>query len=49
MSDTTASGGTPVTSRSLIDNVTINGTAVPEPPATLLGALGMAGLLRRRR
>ena len=49
MSDTTASGGTPVTSRSLIDNVTINGTAVPEPAATLLGALGMAGLLRRRR
>jgi len=49
MSDTTASGGTPVTSRSLIDNVTINGTAVPEPAATQLGALGMAGLLRRRR
>ena len=31
------------------DNVTISGTVVPEPAATLLGAMGMVGLLRRRR
>jgi len=35
---------------SRLDNVTISGTAiVPEPGAALLGALGMLGLLRRRR
>ena len=31
------------------DNVTISGTAVPEPAASLLGAVGVLGLLRRRR
>lgn len=31
------------------DNVTISGTAVPEPSAALLGAVGILGLLRRRR
>lgn len=31
------------------DNVTISGTAVPEPAATLLGAMGVLGLFRRRR
>jgi hypothetical protein len=31
------------------DNFTISGTAVPEPSAALLGAVGVLGLLRRRR
>jgi MYXO-CTERM domain-containing protein len=32
-----------------LDNVTISGTVVPEPAAALLGAIGLAGLFRRRR
>jgi hypothetical protein len=50
MSSTTASGGTTITSRSGIDNVMINGTAIiPEPSAMLLGAIGLFGVVRRRR
>jgi len=32
-----------------IDNVTLTGTAIPEPSAALLGGLGVLCLLRRRR
>lgn len=32
-----------------IDNLEVNGTVVPEPGATLLGAFGLTLLLRRRR
>lgn len=32
-----------------VDFIQINGTAVPEPSAALLGGLGMIALLRRRR
>ncbi|QJE94700.1 hypothetical protein [Luteolibacter luteus] len=43
-------GGPLLTSSTRIDNVSISGTAVvPEPSVSLLGALGMLGLLRRRR
>lgn len=31
------------------DNITLNGTAVPEPAAAALGAFGLLSLLRRRR
>ncbi|QTN33478.1 hypothetical protein HZ994_14515 [Akkermansiaceae bacterium] len=33
----------------VIDNLALNGTAVPEPSAALLGALGLLALLPRRR
>ncbi len=47
---TSVTGGTANTVGTVrIDNVTINGTVVPEPAAALLGAFGLAGLLRRRR
>lgn len=44
-----SAGGPLLTASTRIDNVSITGTAVPEPAAALLGALGLAGLLRRRR
>ncbi len=37
------------TNSAIIDNVTVDITVIPEPTATLLGALGMLMLLRRRR
>lgn len=45
---TSVTGGTATSVGTVrIDNVTING--VPEPSALLLGAMGMMGLVRRRR
>ena len=35
--------------RWLVDSFALNGTAVPEPGSLLLAAIGLAGLLRRRR
>lgn len=32
-----------------VDDVTVNGTLIPEPTAALLGSLGLLTLLRRRR
>lgn len=32
-----------------VDNLTVNGTVIPEPSAVLLGGLGLLALLRRRR
>ena len=49
MGNTSVTGGTAGTGTVRMDNVVINGTLVPEPSAALLGALGMIGLLRRRR
>lgn len=47
---TSVNGGTVGAGSVRMDNLTINGTVVPEPSsAALLGALGLAGLLRRRR
>jgi MYXO-CTERM domain-containing protein len=43
----TLSGATSTTGNNRIDNLQIN--TVPEPAAALLGALGVIGLLRRRR
>jgi len=34
---------------SYFDNINITGTAIPEPSAALLGAIGFLALLRRRR
>lgn len=33
----------------IFDNISITGTAIPEPAAALLGSLGLLALLRRRR
>ena len=49
-SNIAADNGALLGSRSVIDNVIVSGTAVvPEPGVTLLGAIGMLGLLRRGR
>jgi hypothetical protein len=45
----TFNGATSNAGNNRIDNIQINATAVPETSAALLGALGVLGLLRRRR
>lgn len=42
-------GATATTGTGSINDFTFNGSVVPEPSTALLGALGMLGLLRRRR
>ena len=45
----TLSGATSNSGNNRIDNIQVNATAVPETSAALLGALGVLGMLRRRR
>lgn len=45
----TFSGATSNAGNNRIDNIQVNATAVPETSAAVLGALGVLGLLRRRR
>jgi hypothetical protein len=45
----TLSGATSSSANNRIDNLQINATAIPETSTTLLGAIGVLALLRRRR
>lgn len=45
----TFGGATTSSGNNRIDNIQVNATPVPETSAALLGALGVLGMLRRRR
>lgn len=45
----TITGATSATGNNRLDNIQFNATAIPEPATALLGAVGLLGILRRRR